>query len=106
MSVVYCSEDRAVERAEEERRWYKNIVISLRRGNRHEISTISVDVALIASFLEYFRYVYLGTTNVWIQLHALGMITQEIALLWAESVLSPRSAQYDTGYSRSWTIRR
>jgi hypothetical protein len=68
MSVVYCSEDRAVERAEEERRWCKDIVILLRRGNSHEIPTTSVDVALIASFLEYFRYVYLGTTNGWIQL--------------------------------------
>jgi hypothetical protein len=55
-----CQEDRAVERAEEERRWCKDIVMLLRRGNRREIQATSVDVALIASFLEYFSYVYLG----------------------------------------------
>jgi hypothetical protein len=75
-SFVYCSEDRAVERAEEERRWCKDIVMLLTRCNRHEIPTNSVDVALIDSFLEYFRYVYLGATNKWIQLRAPGMITQ------------------------------
>ena len=48
MSVVYCSEDRAVERAEEERRWYKDVVMLLRRGNRCEIPKTSVDVTLIA----------------------------------------------------------
>jgi hypothetical protein len=63
MSVVYCLEDRAVERAEEERRWCKDIVMLLRRGDRHEVPTTSVDVALIAFFLEYLRYVYLGATN-------------------------------------------
>jgi hypothetical protein len=32
----------------------------LRRGNCHEIQATNIDVALIASFLEYFSYVYLG----------------------------------------------
>jgi hypothetical protein len=73
---VYCTEDRAVERAEEERRGCKDIVMFLRRGNRHEIPTTSVDVALIISFLEYFHYVYLGATNGWIQRHAPSMNTQ------------------------------
>ena len=71
---VYCSEDRAVERAEEERCWRKDIAMLLRYGNRGEIQTTGVDVALIASFLEYFRYVYLGDTNGWIQLHVPGII--------------------------------
>lgn len=60
MTVVYCSEDRTVERAEEKCRWCKDIVMLQRRGNRHEIQITSVDVALIASFLAYFSYVYLG----------------------------------------------
>ena len=38
MFVVYCLEDRAVERAEEERRWCKDIVMLLRRGDRHEVA--------------------------------------------------------------------
>ena len=76
MSVVYCLEDRAVERAEEERRECKDIVMLLRRGTCHEIPTTSVDVTLIISFLEYFHYVYLGVTNGWIQRHAPGIITQ------------------------------
>jgi len=75
MSIAYCPEDRAVERAEEECRWCKDIVMLLGRVYHHEIPTTSVDVALIASFIEYFRYVYLGATNGWIQLQP-GMITQ------------------------------
>ena len=43
ISVVYCLEDCTAERAEEKRRWCKDIVILLRRGNHHEIPTISVD---------------------------------------------------------------
>jgi hypothetical protein len=85
---VCCSENCPVERAEEERRWCKDIDMLLRRGNRHEIPTTSVDVVLIASFLEYFRYVYLGATNGWIQLHALGDYARQIAILWAECLRS------------------
>jgi hypothetical protein len=56
MPVVYCgSEDRAVETAEENRRLCEDIVMILGRANHHEIPSTSFDVALMASFLEYFR---------------------------------------------------
>lgn len=98
-SFVYCSEDRAVERAEEERRWCKDIVMLLRRCNRHEIPTTSDDVALIASFLEYFRYVYLGATNGWIQLHAPVWLSK--ANRTASVPFHPTPPNTDTGCSRS-----
>ena len=62
MSVVYCLEDRAVERAEEERRCCKVIILWLRRGDRHGIPTTSVDMALIA-FLEYFLSLGVSTVG-------------------------------------------
>lgn len=93
MSVVYCSEDRAVERAEEERRECKDIVMLPRRGNRHEIPTTSVDVALIIYFLKYFRYVYLGATNGWIQRHDYGK-SHSYGLAECPRSVSPCPAQY------------
>ncbi len=59
----WCSEDRAVERAKEERRWCKDIAMILGCGSHHETPSTSFDLALIAFFLEYSRYVYLLATN-------------------------------------------